>query len=426
MQKILIAALLLVCSTARAGIILEGAADSLELVTASAGSIDYHCDWGNVTATALTTPGTTKGNITTATTTTVIAAPSAGNFRHIRSCIFRNASTTASNALTVQRDVSATNRVMFSATLAPGETAQINELGDWRILNTVGTPRFNVDTPGFTGLTLHWTKVATAIDTIGYHYLANKDSGFPGAWSVGTPGVNGVATACDVVGTAGTGGALSTGSHVLADPASGGWYLTRFGTNAVVSNTYQLVDIVWYNTGLAVAAGAQAITTPTLPARDLNGSTNGEGYRVAVYALTALGNAAAVATSTVTYTNSAGTAGRTATFSGAVGFQSPATPVIGTWMPFMLQAGDTGIRAISSFNTGTTYTSGTMMLVIYRPLSLDGVATANFPSGSLVSRAQLNPGVRIYNDTCFAVGVIGGIATTAPSFTAGVVELMAR
>lgn len=56
----------------------------------------------------------------------------------------------------------------------------------------------------------------------------------------------------------------------------------------------------------------------------------------------------------------------------------------------------------------------------------DGVSAANFPSGSLVSRAQLNPGVRVYNDTCFAVAVLGAPATTAPSFTAGIIELMER
>lgn len=45
---------------------------------------------------------------------------------------------------------------------------------------------------------------------------------------------------------------------------------------------------------------------------------------------------------------------------------------------------------------------------------------------AVVSRAQLNPGVRIYNDTCFALAVIGGVATTAPSFNSAVVELMER
>ena len=404
---------------------LEGSTDSLEVVTSTAISIDYQVSWSNVTATALTTPGVTVGNIASATTTTLIAAPAGSNWRHVRGVSLRNAGATA-NVVTVQVNRSAGLRTLYRTSLAGGESLNWEEAGGWRVYNSAGVPRVQSDPPGFSGRTLHFSKVATAIDTIGYHYLHQKDNGFPGAWSVGTPGVNGVSTACDVVGTAGTGGALSTGSHVLPDPSSGGWYLTRFGTNAAVANTYQLIDIIWYNTGLAVAAGAQAIVSPAFGARDVNGSTNGEGIGVAVYALTALGNAAAVATSTVSYTNSAGTAGRTATFSGAVGFQSPATPVIGTFMPFMLQAGDTGVRSIQSFNTGTTYTSGTMMLIAYRLIAVDGVSVANMPSGSLVSRAQLNPGIRIWNDTCFAVGVIGGIAVTAPSFTAGVVELMER
>lgn len=135
---------------------------------------------------------------------------------------------------------------------------------------------------------------------------------------------------------------------------------------------------------------------------------------------------AAVANTTVNYTNSQGTAARTATFAASVGRQAPATPVIGTFMPFNLQAGDTGVRSIQGITLTTTYTSGTMMLIVYRPITLDGVAAANFPSGSLVSRLPLNPGVRIYNDTCFGLAVIGGVATTAPSFNSAVVELMER
>jgi hypothetical protein len=229
------------------------------------------------------------------------------------------------------------------------------------------------------------------------------------------------------VGTAGTGGALSLGSPLLPDPASGAWYLTRFGLNAAAANTYQLLDILWYNTGIAVTTTtAQAITTPAFPARDTNGSANGEGLKIALYALTALGNAAAVANTTVNYTNSDGTATRTATFSALVGRQAPVTPVIGTFMPFELQAGDRGVRSIQGITLTTTYTSGTMMLIVYRPIQLEGVPVANFPSGSLVSRAQINPGVRIYNDSCFGVAVLGGIAVTAPTITSGVIELMER
>lgn len=420
-------AVLLSTSAFATSLSLQGSTDSLEMVTSTAISVGYTVSWSNVTATALTTPGAAAANVASATTTTIIAAPAASNWRHVRSIQVRNNGATA-NVVTMQIDSSATNVPLFSTSLAAGEALTWEESGGWRVYNSAGVPRVQSDPPGYSGWTLEFTRnPATALDAIGYHYLLNKDPGFPGAWSVGTPGVNGVVTACDVVGTAGTGGALSLGTHVLPDPATGGWYLTRFGLNAVVVNTYQLIDVLWYNTGLVVTTTTnQAIVSPAFPARDVNGSTNGEGLKIALYALTALGNAATVANTTVSYTNSAGTAGRTATFAASVGRQAPATPVIGTFMFFNLQAGDTGVRSIQGITLATTYTSGTMMLMVYRPIALDGVAVANGPSGSLVSRAQINPGIRVYNDTCFGLAVIGGVATTAPSFNSAVVELMER
>lgn len=420
---------LLFTSSALAGATLEGATDALEVVTTSTSAIDYTAVFSNVTATALTTPGTSVGQITTATTTTIIAAPAASNWRYIRFLRLRN-SGSATNTVTVQIDRSASNRTLWSGTLAAGASVLMDDQGQFQPYLASGTPFSNADAPGFTGKNYAWGKTSTAVDATGYHYLSNKDNGFPGAWSVGTPGVNGVVTACDVVGTAGTGGALSTGSPVLPDPATGGWYLTRFGVGgAAAVNTYALHDIVWYNTGLTVTTTtSQGITSPAFPARDNNGSTDGEGYQIALYALTALGNAAAVSNTTVQYTNSAGTAGRNATFTGTVGFQAPATPVIGTWMPFQLQAGDTGVRSIQGITLNTTYTSGTMMLIVYRTIALDGVALANGPSGSLVNRNVygINPGIRVWNDTCFAIGVLGAPATTAPNFSAGSIELMER
>lgn len=404
---------------------LDATTESLELDTSSTSSTDFAVSWVD-NASGTMTPGSTTGNVASVAHATIAAAPGASTQRAVTVVKLCNVGS-ASQTVRLLHDTSGTERVLSRAVLAANECAVWDNAGSLQIRTASGVPRVQSDPTGYSGRTFRWAKAATAIDTIGYHYLSNKDSGFPGAWSVGTPGVNGVATACDVVGTAGTGGALSTGSPVLPDPATGGWYLTRFGTNAAVINTYQLLDLLWYNTGLTVTTTTnQAITSPAFPARDVNGSTNGEGVGIALYALTALGNAAAVANSTVSYTNSAGTAGRTATFSAVVGFQAPATPVIGTFMPFSLQAGDTGVRSIQGITLGTTYTSGTMMLIAYRLIAADGVGLANGPSGSLVSRAQLNPGVRVWNDTCFAVAVIGAPAVTAPSFTGGIVELMER
>ena len=404
---------------------LDATTETLEVTTSAAVSTDYSVSYLD-NASGTMTPGSSHGNINTATTTTVLSAPGASTQRAVTAVTLCNVGS-AAQTVVLKHDTTGTERVVGRATLAANECVICANDGTCRVRTSSGAERVQSDRPGYTGRVYTWSKVATAIDTIGYHYLANKDNGFPGAWSVGTPGVNGVVTDCTAVGTAGSGGALSTGSHVIPNPSTGSWYLTRFGVTGVVANTYALLDLVWYNTGLTVTTTTnQAITTPAFPARDVNGSANGEDYRIALYALTALGNAAAVANSTVTYTNSAGTAGRTATFSGSVGFQAPATPVIGTWMPFSLQAGDTGVQSIQGITLGTTYTSGTMMLVVYRQLALDGVVTANFPSGSLAKRTELNPGVRVYNGTCDAVAVLGAPATTAPSFTAGIVELMER
>jgi hypothetical protein len=422
MRRLSLLALLLL-STLAPAITLEGSTDSLEVVTAGSSiSIDYALVYANVTATALTTPGTSVGQITSATTTTVLAAPSAANWRHIKSLNLENSGTVAVT-VTVQIDRSASNRIIFSCTLSPSEHLVKSGDSDFHVYTASGAAKADTGSASYSGRALSFSKIGTAIDTVGYHYAFFKDTGFPGANAFGTPGVNGATLDCSTAA-----GAVVAGSHILPNPASGGWYLQRYGLVSSVANTYEAVDLLWYNTGLTVTTTTlQAITSGAMPARDLNGTTNGEGYQIALYALTALGNAAAVANTTVTYTNSAGTGSRTATFSGSVGFQAPATPVIGTWMPFTLQAGDTGVQSIQGITLGTTYTSGTMSLIVYRPLAMTGVTTANFPSGDLTGANMImQPGVRLWNGTCLATIAKGAVATTAPLLYSGIYDVMER
>ena len=415
-------ALFLLCliATSAAAFKLEGNTDSLEVLTSSASAIDYLVTSTNGTATAQSTPVTAAGQIASATTTTILAAPSASNWREVRFVSLYNAGAT-SNAVTVQVDRSTSNRITCKASLAAGGRLLMDDAGLCHVYGSNGVEQLQIDAPGYSGRVFEFSKSCTAYDTIGYHLQCANGVGFPGAFTIGTPGVNGAITDCSTAA-----GALIPGSHVLPDPASGGWYLTRFGATASVVGTYGLVDVLWQNTALVVTTGAQAIVSPAWPARDVNGSTNGEGVRVALLVLGTLGNAAAIANSTITYVNSNGDTARTGTFTGAVGFQMPATALIGTWIPFAMQAGDTGVRSISSFNSGTTYTSGTFALVAYRQLAMDGVSVANYPSGSLVSRPPLSPGVRVWNRTCFQLVGMGAIATTAPLLTGGIIELMER
>lgn len=421
-MRALILALSLLATSALA-VTLEGTTDSFEIVTAGASvGIDYTCTWANVTATALTTPGTSAGNIATATTTTAIAAPAASNWRHIKSCNFENVGSGAV-VLTARVNRSAALRVVFSNSLAPGEHLTFDADGDFHVYAANGAEKSDTGSASYSGRSLSFSKVGTAPDTIGYHYAFFKDTGFPGAGVLGAPGLNGATFDCSTAA-----GAAVAGSHVIPNPATGGWYLTRFGLSSSVVATFELVDLVWYNTGAVVTTTTnQAITSGAMPARDLNGSTNGEGYKIALYVPATVANAAAVSNTTVSYTNSQGTAGRTATFSATVGFQAPTTSVVGTWVPFMLQAGDTGVRSIEGLTLGTSYVSGSLSLIVYRPLAMTGVTTANGPSGSLGGSNQLSdPGVRLWNGTCPVVTAVGVPAVTAIGIYGGILEISER
>jgi hypothetical protein len=133
-----------------------------------------------------------------------------------------------------------------------------------------------------------------------------------------------------------------------------------------------LVDKQWGNVPVVTTTGAQAITQPTLPARDNSGSTNGDGVMLALECSSATGNAGAITNTTVSYTNSAGTAGRTATLT-----SYPATAVAGTWVPLSLQAGDVGVRSVQSITLGTSYVSGAIHLVAFRLVAELEAPTAN-------------------------------------------------
>lgn len=176
MRKITIVLTLFAAALAlplQAGVTLEGATDALELVTSSTSAIDYTCSWSNVTATALTTPGTTKGNIAAATTTTVIAAPAASNFRHVRKCWFHNDAGGSSNTLTVQTDVSATNRIMYAGTLLAGEALSLTEDGDFILYDSTGLKKSVLVTGGGTEATA--LRVTVANDSTGV--LSVDDNG---------------------------------------------------------------------------------------------------------------------------------------------------------------------------------------------------------------------------------------------------------
>jgi hypothetical protein len=123
---------------------------------------------------------------------------------------------------------------------------------------------------------------------------------------------------------------------------------------------------------------------------------------VGIEVRTATTNAAAVLNATLDYTNSAGTPGRTGTILPTTGI--PATAVAGTFIPFMLAAGDAGIRSIQNITLGTSLGAGAIHLVAYRVIAMAGGEFILSPFGltplAEFDRDPVSLGLpRLYNNT---------------------------
>lgn len=161
--------------------------------------------------------------------------------------------------------------------------------------------------------------------------------------------------------------ALVNGQIPHYDPASGNAYLARFAAKANQAGVVMLMDRLWHNGGYTITStGSQSITSPTWPSRcptsgtDDTPATTGHGVYLAVEVSAATG--AGTPTITVGYTNSAGTASRTATNIIA----TVASSAIGATYLIGLQAGDVGVRSVQSLTLSATWTSGTINMVAYR------------------------------------------------------------
>lgn len=164
--------------------------------------------------------------------------------------------------------------------------------------------------------------------------------------------------------------ALSSSSSMVngqirhVDPVSGNAYLAGLSATATQAGLLLLCDRLWHNGGFTITSTtAQTVNSATFPARDIDGSSNGNGVLLGLEISAAAG--AAAPTITVGYTNQAGTGSRTGTNS----FATANSPGAGVFFPIGLQAGDTGVRSVQSLTLSASWLSGTMNLVAYRPLA---------------------------------------------------------
>lgn len=394
-------------------LLLTSTSDVVQVVTSAAvSSIEVHASYVDISGTTVT-PGRKNTIITTATTTVAVQSPGVDTYRNLKGMYITNNSV-GTNCTVAVRHSDGTNTVeLMEFILLPGENMTFNEEGGWRHRDQSGAEYPPAGLGNYTGKTLPFMKTTTASDAAGYWYCSAGANGFPGAWVPGTPGLSGRATDGTTV--------ADNGCVRVANPSVGSNYLTAVELASSVNHTHDFFDVLWVNSGISVTTTtAQTINSVTLPARDINGTTNGEGCMIALYFSSASTLAAVGSNLTISYTNSNGVAGRTATLTAIVGSQVPATPVVGTIVWFNLASGDTGVRSIQTITLGTSMLTGTIHLMITRDIVTIGTSIPNVSVPKVIG----SPGIRLYNGTCMLHNLLSS-ATTA-TFISGSLSVMEK
>lgn len=205
---------------------------------------------------------------------------------------------------------------------------------------------------------IYWTKAASSAMVAGRPLSLWSVAGNPGAG-----GFNGTLAGATVSNA-------TTGALPRTDPASGASYVFSQTAGAIGQNGCLLLcDRLWHNGGFTITSTAsQTVNSVAWPSRCptsfIDDTPTTTGYRILLGLEVSAQTGTGTPTITVGYTNDAGTAGRTATNVQA----TAATSVVQTFYQIGLQAGDTGVRSVQTYQQSATWTSGTVNLVAYRVL----------------------------------------------------------
>jgi hypothetical protein len=172
--------------------------------------------------------------------------------------------------------------------------------------------------------------------------------------------------------TSAAGGVALCSTHAGALPlTTNSTAMTRYMLSAgvgVASNAgfsvIQVVDVLWGISGIPYTGASYAVNSTAVP---LTRSTDGVGVQLMVV-MDASHTSATNTTATVTYTNSAGTTGRTV--AGIVmTTASRAHHIRPAGYPFLtLMAGDQGVKSVESISFNATIGAGACSIFMVKPL----------------------------------------------------------
>lgn len=198
---------------------------------------------------------------------------------------------------------------------------------------------------------------------------------------------------------------LTTGAFPINNAASPPLNLLRAEIAGSTLGTLILYDRLWHCSGfVGNVTTLQSITSPSAVNRP---NTNGDDVELWGEVYTAMGATGSVFTAT--YTNQAGTGSRSATTT------QPANALsVGQMVPFILAAGDTGVRSVQSLQLSiSTGTAGNFGLTLLRRVCQIPITTANV--GAVADAFALGkPTIAV--DACLAMMVMCTATNTGQLF----------
>ena len=196
----------------------------------------------------------------------------------------------------------------------------------------------------------------------------------------------------------------TTGALPFTSPG-GGRELHILGIEGALT---QQEVVIAYDRLLHIGGLSGTSTSAQTVGGTLTRNTGGEGNQIWVEIYTQIGSTAT--TITASYTNQAGTSGRTTQ---AVAIGGTNNREVTRVIPLTLQAGDTGVQAVASVTlAATTGTAGDFGVTIARPL----VFGNNENTGSMFLRdfiAGMPSAQKLVDDECVAFAIVSG-SNSAP------------
>lgn len=341
-------------------ILLDATTDSLRLITSASSTIEYHVSYAEFTASPTFILGESSGSISSATTTTVLAAPAASTVRQVKSVSIVNTSTSnVPNVVSAVFTVSGTDRYLWTARLFPGAKLTYNADDGWKMLDS--TAGFPVVYNPNVAREAH-IKEASAYEA---NTMTNYYQAVPALANAGEPRKT-TFNGTDITASRAFDGTSHLDGRTYAPMSGSESWLQGFSACSC-TRPFKAILFDFLSSGTAftvTTTTSQAATTAAIPARDLSLSTNGVGVIPILYCAAASTNGA-VSGITLSYTNQAGTASRTATQIATLNTSLAA----GVFHMFSLQAGDTGVRSVQNITLGTSLVTGTYYIILVKPLA---------------------------------------------------------